>query len=33
MAMMARSNSTAARAISSLTRRVSSCVSSSTPPI
>jgi putative transposase len=33
MAMMARRNSTAASAISSLTRRVSSCVSSSTPPI
>jgi putative transposase len=32
-AMMARRNSTAASAISSLRRRVSSCVSSSTPPI
>jgi putative transposase len=32
-AMMARRNSTAAHAISSLTRRVSSCASSSTPPI
>jgi putative transposase len=33
MVMMARRNSTAASAISSLTRRVSSCVSSSMPPI
>jgi putative transposase len=33
MAMTARRNSTAASAISSLTRRVSYCVSSSTPPI
>jgi putative transposase len=33
MAMTARSSSTAASAISSLTRRVSYCVSSSTPPI
>jgi putative transposase len=33
MAMMARRNSTAAHAISSLIRRVSCCVSSSTPPI
>jgi putative transposase len=33
MAMTAPKNSTAASAISSLTRRVSSCVSSSTPPI
>jgi putative transposase len=33
MGMMAPRNSTAASAISSLTRRVSSCVSSSTPPI
>jgi putative transposase len=33
LAMMARRNSTAASAISSLRRRVSSCVSSSTPPI
>jgi putative transposase len=32
-AMMARRNSTVASAISSLIRRVSSCVSSSTPPI
>jgi putative transposase len=32
-AMMARRNSMAASAISSLRRRVSSCVSSSTPPI
>jgi putative transposase len=32
-AMTARSNSMAANAISSLRRRVSSCVSSSTPPI
>ena len=32
-AMMARRNSTAARAISSLIRRVSCCVSSSIPPI
>jgi transposase len=32
-AMMAPRNSTAARAISSWRRRVSSCVSSSTPPI
>jgi putative transposase len=32
-AMTARRNSTAASAISSLTRRVSCCVSSSTPPI
>jgi putative transposase len=32
-AMMAPRNSTAASAISSLRRRVSSCVSSSTPPI
>jgi putative transposase len=32
-AMTARRNSTAASAISSLTRRVSSCASSSTPPI
>ena len=32
-AMMARRNSTAAHAISSLIRRVSSGVSSSTPPI
>jgi putative transposase len=33
MVMMARRNSTAASAISSLTRRVSSCASSSIPPI
>ena len=33
MAMMAPQNSTAASAISSLRRRVSCCVSSSTPPI
>jgi putative transposase len=33
MAMTAQKNSTAASAISSLTRRVSCCVSSSTPPI
>jgi putative transposase len=33
MAMMALKNSTAASAIASLIRRVSSCVSSSTPPI
>jgi putative transposase len=31
--MMAQKNSTAASTLSSLTRRVSSCVSSSTPPI